>query len=176
MAAARALNSGGGSRAGSGSTSSNGGGMTNSSYSSENSRVFVQASSKEKGKFAVPMDMRVLTLPKLKGQPSSNNVFGVNEDNGKYRYHVGVYNENGKIVMSNISETEFKSMVTKLGYNPIVAKKYLFDNSTGNIPKSTYGKRQNILKDPALTKPVQFKISGSKTDDDLIFDPYSQAK
>ena len=78
--------------------------------------------------------MRVLTLPKLKGQPSTDNVFGLTEYKGKdgkskKAYYLGAPAKDAKYVMSRISEQELTSYGTKLGYSPAQILKFITDNS-----------------------------------------------
>ena len=79
-------------------------------------------------------EMRVLTLPKLKGQPSTDNVFGLTEYKGKdgkskKAYYLGAPAKDGTIVTSRISEQELTSYGTKLGYSPAQILKFITDNS-----------------------------------------------
>ena len=166
---------GGGSTRGSGAMSN--GSTAGMSYSSANQNVFVQTKVNTNGKTKTVVKqqpMRILTLPKLKGQPSTNNVFGVTKYRNKQgtivdAYYVGVPAEDGRIVTSRVDGKELDSYFVKLGYNPMVAKQYLFEqtndpNNTGvpYIGKQT-GEWQNI---PQYTKPILFKVNTSKTEDD----------
>ena len=79
-------------------------------------------------------NMRVLTLPKLKGQPSTDNVFGLTEYKGKdgktkRAYYLGAPAKDGTIVTSRISEQELTSYGTKLGFTPAQMLAYITDNS-----------------------------------------------
>ena len=83
--------------------------------------------------------MRILSLPKLKGMPTSENVFGLTTYRNKKgeiqpAYYLGTPAKDGKIVTSRINENEMNSYFVKLGYNPMVAKQYLLDQTQGQIP------------------------------------------
>lgn len=83
--------------------------------------------------------MRILSLPKIKGMPTSENVFGVTTYRNKKgeiqaAYYLGTPAKDGKIITSRIDDNEMNSYFVKLGYNPIVAKKYLLDNSNEEVP------------------------------------------
>lgn len=114
-----------------------GGGSSQQSgfYNSANTTVKVQVKDNN-GKILGVRDqnMRVLTLPKLKGQPSTDNVFGLTEYKGKdgkikQAYYLGSPANDGTIVTSRISEQELTSYGTKLGYSPAQMLKFITDNS-----------------------------------------------
>lgn len=71
-----------------------------------------------------------ISLPKLKGKPTSDNSFGVSsfrDSKGIQRdvWVIGAPAEDGKMVYSRINEKDLNEYVTKLGYNPIVVKQSL---------------------------------------------------
>ena len=71
-----------------------------------------------------------ISLPKLKGKPTSDNSFGVSsfrDSKGIQRdvWVMGAPAEDGKMVYSRINEKDLNEYVTKLGYNPIVVKQSL---------------------------------------------------
>ena len=117
----------------------NGGGGGNSQqggfYNSANATVKVQVKDNNGKVLGVrDQEMRVLTLPKLKGQPSTDNVFGLTEYKGKdgkskKAYYLGAPAKDGTIVTSRISEQELTSYGTKLGYSPAQILKFITDNS-----------------------------------------------
>ena len=116
---------------GSGGGSSQQGGF----YNSANTTVKVQVKDNNGKVLGVrDQEMRVLTLPKLKGQPSTDNVFGLTEYQGKdgkskKAYYLGAPAKDGTIVTSRISEQELTSYGTKLGYSPAQILKFITDNS-----------------------------------------------
>ena len=116
---------------GSGSGNSQQGGF----YNSANATVKVQVKDNNGKVLGVrDQEMRVLTLPKLKGQPSTDNVFGLTEYKGKdgkskKAYYLGAPAKDGTIVTSRISEQELTSYGTKLGYSPAQILKFITDNS-----------------------------------------------
>ena len=104
-------------------------------YNSANTTVKVQVKDNNGKVLGVrDQNMRVLTLPKLKGQPSTDNVFGLTEYKGKdgkskKAYYLGAPANDGTIVTSRISEQELTSYGTKLGYSPAKILKLITDNS-----------------------------------------------
>ena len=153
-----------------GSNGDNDGGAVNgaSFYSAGNQDAFVlakDASGSVKGVQQIPM--RILSLPKLKGQPATNNVFGVTSyknNAGKVvnAYYLGAPANDGKIVTSRISENELNTYFTKIGYNPTVAKSYLFSQSSQsdnpNIPYLGQGVKPKMIKDtPYQNLDIVFK-------------------
>ena len=114
-----------------------GGGSSQQSgfYNSANTTVKVQVKDNNGKVLGVrDQNMRVLTLPKLKGQPSTDNVFGLTEYKGKdgkikQAYYLGAPAKDGTIVTSRISEQELTSYGTKLGYSPAQMLKFITDNS-----------------------------------------------
>lgn len=114
-----------------------GGGSSQQSgfYNSANTTVKVQVKDNNGKVLGVrDQNMRVLTLPKLKGQPSTDNVFGLTEYKGKdgkikKAYYLGAPANDGTIVTSRISEQELTSYGTKLGYSPAKILKLITDNS-----------------------------------------------
>ena len=104
-------------------------------YNSANATVKVQVKDNNGKVLGVrDQEMRVLTLPKLKGQPSTDNVFGLTEYKGKdgkskKAYYLGAPAKDGTIVTSRISEQELTSYGTKLGYSPAQILKFITDNS-----------------------------------------------
>lgn len=114
-----------------------GGGSSQQSgfYNSANTTVKVQVKDNNGKVLGVrDQNMRVLTLPKLKGQPSTDNVFGLTEYKGKdgkikKAYYLGAPANDGTIVTSRISEQELTSYGTKLGYSPAQMLKFITDNS-----------------------------------------------
>ena len=114
-----------------------GGGSSQQSgfYNSANATVKVQVKDNNGKVLGVrDQEMRVLTLPKLKGQPSTDNVFGLTEYKGKdgkskKAYYLGAPAKDGTIVTSRISEQELTSYGTKLGYSPAQILKFITDNS-----------------------------------------------
>ena len=104
-------------------------------YNSANTTVKVQVKDNNGKVLGVrDQNMRVLTLPKLKGQPSTDNVFGLTEYKGKdgkskKAYYLGAPANDGTIVTSRISEQELTSYGTKLGYSPAQILKLITDNS-----------------------------------------------
>ena len=114
-----------------------GGGSSQQSgfYNSANTTVKVQVKDNNGKVLGVrDQEMRVLTLPKLKGQPSTDNVFGLTEYKGKdgknkRAYYLGAPAKDGTIVTSRISEQELTSYGTKLGYTPAQILTFITDNS-----------------------------------------------
>ena len=104
-------------------------------YNSANTTVKVQVKDNNGKVLGVrDQNMRVLTLPKLKGQPSTDNVFGLTEYKGKdgkvkKAYYLGAPANDGTIVTSRISEQELTSYGTKLGFTPAQMLAYITDNS-----------------------------------------------
>ena len=104
-------------------------------YNSANTTVKVQVKDNNGKVLGVrDQNMRVLTLPKLKGQPSTDNVFGLTEYKGKdgktkRAYYLGAPAKDGTIVTSRISEQELTSYGTKLGFTPAQMLAYITDNS-----------------------------------------------
>lgn len=104
-------------------------------YNSANATVKVQVKDNNGKVLGVrDQEMRVLTLPKLKGQPSTDNVFGLTEYKGKdgkskKAYYLGAPAKDGTIVTSRISEQELTSYGTKLGYTPAQMLAFITDNS-----------------------------------------------
>lgn len=161
---------GGGSSGGSGEVTN--GSTAGMSYSAANQQVFVQTNT-PKGKVVTQLPMRILTLPKLKGQPATDNVFGVTRYRNKQgkivdAYYIGGYAEDGKITTTRVDGKELDSYFTKLGYNPITAKAYLYsqnpnqDNS--EVPFIGSGQKPKYYNIPKYTKPVFFKTKESKTE------------
>lgn len=115
--------------------SSRGGSQQSGFYNSANTTVKVQVKDNNGKVLGVrDQNMRVLTLPKLKGQPSTDNVFGLTEYKGKdgkikQAYYLGAPANDGTIVTSRISEQELTSYGTKLGYSPAQMLKFITDNS-----------------------------------------------
>ena len=114
-----------------------GGGSSQQSgfYNSANATVKVKVKDNNGKVLGVrDQEMRVLTLPKLKGQPSTDNVFGLTEYKGKdgknkRAYYLGAPAKDGTIVTSRISEQELTSYGTKLGFTPAQMLTYITDNS-----------------------------------------------
>ena len=114
-----------------------GGGSSQQSgfYNSANATVKVQVQDDNGKVLGVRnQNMRLLTLPKLKGHPSTDNVFGLTEYKGKdgkrkKAYYLGAPAKDGTIVTSRISEQELTSYGTKLGYSPAQILKFITDNS-----------------------------------------------
>lgn len=114
-----------------------GGGSSQQSgfYNSANATVKVQVQDDNGKVLGVRnQNMRLLTLPKLKGHPSTDNVFGLTEykgENGQkvQAYYLGAPAKDGKYVMSRISQKELTSYGTKLGYSPAQILKFITDNS-----------------------------------------------
>ena len=104
-------------------------------YNSANATVKVQVKDNNGKVLGVrDQEMRVLTLPKLKGQLSTDNVFGLTEYKGKdgktkRAYYLGAPAKDGTIVTSRISEQELTSYGTKLGFTPAQMLAYITDNS-----------------------------------------------
>lgn len=162
--------------------SNRGGGSTETNetpnFSSSNQIVFTQVTGRNKnGELKTVLrqePVRVLTLPKKKGFPSTDNVFGVKRYRNKQggisdMYYVGTHAEDGRTVMTPVAGQELDSYFVKLGYNPLTAKAYLYSKNpqqaNPDVPfiGSQVGKTFN---DPRYTKPVFFKIKESKTQED----------
>lgn len=170
-------NSGGGGGGGRGSTGMTNGSTAGLSYSSANQNVFVQTKVNNNGKSVTVVKqqpMRILTLPKLKGQPATDNVFGVTRYRNKKgaivnAYYVGTPAEDGRITTSRVDGKELDSYFVKLGYNPMVAKQYLFeqtnDPTNSDVPYigTQTGKWYNI---PRYAKPVFFKTKEAKDEEE----------
>ena len=156
----------------------NGGGGGNSQqggfYNSANATVKVQVKDNNGKVLGVrDQEMRVLTLPKLKGQPSTDNVFGLTEYKGKdgkskKAYYLGAPAKDGTIVTSRISEQELTSYGTKLGYSPAQILKFITDNSRNETipfqekpnkynysPENIYKNVQVSFKSKSLEEPEQ---------------------
>ena len=119
--------------------------------------------------------MRILSLPKLKGQPATDNVFGVTQyrnNQGKIvnAYYVGSYAEDGKIVASRVDGNELNTYFTKIGYNPTTARAYLFsqnpEQANPGVPFIGRGQKPKFYNIPKYTKPVQFKTIKSITEEE----------
>lgn len=123
-------------------------------YNSTNANVKVQVQD-NKGKVLGVRDqnVRLLTLPKLKGQPSTNNVFGLTEykgENGQkvQAYYLGAPAKDGKYVMSRISQKELTSYGTRLGYTPAQMLAFITDNSNNEgIPYQEKPNKYNYSPD-----------------------------
>lgn len=114
--------------------------------------------------------MRVLSLPKIKGQPTTENVFGVTTYRNKKgevqsAYYLGTPDKYGKIVTSRIDNNELNSYFVKIGYNPIVAKQYLFDETNGKIPFIGTQAPKVVSRPEAENLDIFFKTKESKDDD-----------
>ena len=123
-------------------------------YNSTNANVKVQVQD-DNGKVLGVRDqnVRLLTLPKLKGQPSTNNVFGLTEykgENGQkvQAYYLGAPAKDGKYVMSRISQKELTSYGTRLGYTPAQMLAFITDNSNNEgIPYQEKPNKYNYSPD-----------------------------
>ena len=143
-------------------------------YNSTNANVKVQVQD-DNGKVLGVRDqnVRLLTLPKLKGQPSTNNVFGLTEykgENGQkvQAYYLGAPAKDGKYVMSRISQKELTSYGTRLGYTPAQMLAFITDNSNNegipyqekpnkynNSPDNIYKGVKISFKSKELEEPEQ---------------------
>ena len=142
---------------GSGSGNSQQGGFHNSA----NATVKVQVQDDNGKVLGVRnQNMRLLTLAKLKGQPSTDNVFGLTEYKGTkgqkvQAYYLGAPAKDGKYVMSRISQKELTSYGKKLGYTPAQMLAFITDNSNNEgIP---YQEKPNkySFSDDNIYKNVQ---------------------
>lgn len=114
--------------------------------------------------------MRILSLPKLKGQPTTENVFGITTYRNKKgeiqsAYYLGTPDKKGKLVTSRIDENELNSYFVKIGYNPIVAKQYLLDESSEKIPFIGTQAPKVVSRPEAENLDIFFKTKESKDDD-----------
>ena len=143
-------------------------------YNSANTTVKVQVKDNNGKVLGVrDQNMRVLTLPKLKGQPSTDNVFGLTEYKGKdgktkRAYYLGAPAKDGTIVTSRISEQELTSYGTKLGFTPAQMLAFITDNSNNEgipyqekpnkynySPENIYKNVQVSFKSKDLEEPEQ---------------------
>ena len=162
----------------------NNGGGVNSQQSgfanSANAIVKVQVQD-DNGKVLGVRDqnVRLLTLAKLRGQPSTNNVFGLTEYKGEkgqkvQAYYLGAPAKDGKYVMSRISQQELTSYGKQLGYTPAQMLAYLTDNSNKEgipyqekpnkynySPENIYKKVQVSFKTKDLEEPEQQQAASS---------------
>ena len=114
--------------------------------------------------------MRILSLPKQKGMPTTENVFGITTYRNKKgeiqpAYYLGTPAKDGKIVTSRINENELNSYFVKLGYNPIVAKQYLLDNSQGEIPYIGTQAPKTVSREDYQNLDIFFKTKESGGND-----------
>ena len=117
--------------------------------------------------------MRILSLPKLKGQPTTENVFGVTTYKNKKgeiqsAYYLGTPDKLGKIVTSRIDDNELNSYFVKLGYNPMVAKQYLLDETKGKVPYIGTQSPKVVSRPEAENLNIFFKTKESNGEDDGI--------
>ena len=155
---------------GSGGGSSQQGGF----YNSANATVKVQVQDDNGKVLGVRnQNMRLLTLSKLKGQPSTDNVFGLTEYKGTngqkvQSYYLGAPAKDGKYVMSRISQKELTSYGTRLGYTPAQMLAFITDNSNNEgipyqekpnkynySPENIYKNVQVSFKTKDLEEPEQ---------------------
>lgn len=98
-------------------------------------------------------NVRLLTLAKLRGQPSTNNVFGLTEYKGEkgqkvQAYYLGAPAKDGKYVMSRISQQELTSYGKRLGYTPAQMLAFITDNSNNEgIPYQEKPNKYNYSTD-----------------------------
>ena len=159
-----------------------GGGSSQQSglYNSSNAIVKVQVQD-DNGKVLGVRDqnVRLLTLPKLKGQPSTDNVFGLTEYKGEnggkvQAYYLGAPAKDGKYVMSRISQKELTSYGTRLGYTPAQMLAFITDNSNNEgipyqekpnkynySPENIYKNVQVSFKTKDLEEPEQQQAASS---------------
>jgi len=149
-------------------------------YNSANTTVKVQVKDNNGKVLGVrDQNMRVLTLPKLKGQLSTDNVFGLTEYKGKdgktkRAYYLGAPAKDGTIVTSRISEQELTSYGTKLGFTPAQMLAYITDNSNNEgipyqekpnkynySPENIYKNVQVSFKTKELEEPEQQQAANS---------------
>ena len=165
----------------------NGGGNGNSQqggfYNSANATVKVQVQDDNGKVLGVRnQNVRLLTLPKLKGQPSTDNVFGLTEykgENGQkvQAYYLGAPAKDGKYVMSRISQKELTSYGTRLGYTPAQMLAFITDNSNNEgipyqekpnkynySPENIYKNVQVSFKTKDLEEPEQQQQSTNSAD------------
>lgn len=117
-------------------------------------------------------DMRIVALPKLKGQPSTTNTFGVNRylnKDGKTvtAYYLGTPAIDGKTVNSRVAENELNNYFVKLGYNPIQAKAYLLEETNDNkIPlvKATKTNKNSAYINTDVFLKTKYQSSEGGTD------------
>jgi hypothetical protein len=117
--------------------------------------------------------MRILSLPKLKGQPTTENVFGVTTYKNKKgeiqsAYYLGTPDKLGKIVTSRIDDNELNSYFVKLGYNPMVAKQYLLDETKEKVPYIGTQSPRVVSRPEAENLNIFFKTKESNGEDDGI--------
>lgn len=144
-------------------------------FNAANQQAIVQVTDAKGKVIGVRNDqpMRVLTLPKLKGQPATTNVFGVTrytDKTGKMvnAYYIGTPAKDGRIVTSRINENELNSNFIKVGYNPVQAKAMLMQETDNNkIPVVTQPSR--IIKGTDYEKTETFLKTKYTNDDDNIF-------
>ena len=115
--------------------------------------------------------MRILTLPKLKGQPSTDNVFGLTQYKGKdgklkTAYYLGAPATDGTIVTSRIDQAELTSYGTKLGYTPVQMMSFISDNSKENLPYQEKPKpyRVGTVDDTYNKVQINFKTKALNSD------------
>jgi hypothetical protein len=115
-------------------------------------------------------NMRVLTLPKLKGQPSTDNVFGLTEYKGKdgkikKAYYLGAPANDGTIVTSRISEQELTSYGTKLGYSPAKILKLITDNSRNETIPFQENPNKYSFSDDNIYKGVKISFKSKELEE-----------
>ena len=152
-------------------------------YNSANATVKVQVQDDNGKVLGVRnQNVRLLTLPKLKGQPSTDNVFGLTYYKGENgaeipAYYLGAPAKDGKYVMSRISQKELTSYGTRIGYTPAQMLKYLTDNSNNEdipyqekpnkynySPENIYKNVQVSFKTKDLEEPEQQQQSTNSAD------------
>ena len=149
-------------------------------YNSTNANVKVQVQD-DNGKVLGVRDqkVRLLTLAKLRGQPSTNNVFGLTEYKGEkgqkvQAYYLGAPAKDGKYVMSRISQQELTSYGKQLGYTPAQMLAFITDNSNNEgipyqekpnkynySPENIYKNVQVSFKTKDLEEPEQQQAANS---------------
>ena len=150
-----------------------GGGSSQQSgfYNSANTTVKVQVKDNNGKVLGVrDQNMRVLTLPKLKGQPSTDNVFGLTEYKGKdgkikKAYYLGAPAKDGTIVTSRISEQELTSYGTKLGYSPAQILKFITDNSRNETIPFQEKPNKYSFSDDNIYKGVQVSFKSKSLEE-----------
>lgn len=110
-------------------------------------------------------------LPKVKNFPSTENTFGLAKFKNAKGQEVntiimGAAADNGKIVYSKISPSEFSSYVSKAGYDPLSVMNSL---GKGEMRYNRYITQVDSSKDVYSKVKVGYKAKEIKSDDDTGF-------
>lgn len=109
-------------------------------------------------------NLNSISLPKLKGMPTSDNSFGlasfINKKGQQVdTWYIGAPSKTGEMVYSKISEKDFTGYINKLGYNPIVVKQAL--TST----KRSFNRYSSVVNSQHEGKGVQVAFKAKVMED-----------